>query len=79
MNGSVSSLFWIYFVLMVPLTAAIVGAWWTFDKRSQHGTKADSGAAEREALNELENSIMEDIRRRTGARVGTKTDEISPA
>jgi hypothetical protein len=41
MNGSVSTGVWIYFVVSMPLTAIILGAWWKFDRHSNKVNKQD--------------------------------------
>ncbi|OIW24940.1 hypothetical protein CONLIGDRAFT_690602 [Coniochaeta ligniaria NRRL 30616] len=41
MNGSVSTSAWIYFVVSMPLTALIVGAWWKFDRHSNKANRQD--------------------------------------
>ncbi|ORY71048.1 uncharacterized protein BCR38DRAFT_415789 [Pseudomassariella vexata] len=61
---------WIYFVIAVPLTALIVGAWWMYDKRPDNGVDEDVNEAEK-YLDRLEAQIMEGIRTKTGARVRT--------
>lgn len=76
-NGDVSQSLWIYFVVTVPLTAAIVGAWCAYDQRiSKIAREKDIAAdedsaekAEREETRLFEARIMRNIRRRTGIKV----------
>ena len=75
MNGHVSGRLWIYFAVMVPLTAVIVGSWFAFDKLSQTGVDEDVTEAERR-MRELEKRITQRIRARTGARV--KKWDVNP-
>ncbi|KAK0644675.1 hypothetical protein B0T16DRAFT_495437 [Cercophora newfieldiana] len=65
-GGSVSSRVWIYFAICIPLTAVIVGTWWTVDRRRLKQASAEVSDQE---MSRLEGRIMKAIRRRTGARV----------
>jgi hypothetical protein len=66
----VSRSVWIYFVMLVPMTALIIGLWRQFDKSSTYVPEENYRVSE-ERLNKLEAGIMEGIRSRTGARVRT--------
>lgn len=73
MNGAVSESLWIYFVLTIPLTVAVVGIWWYLD-RYMKSSDAASGRAPakrnpRDHLNDLEGQIMGRLAATTGARV----------
>lgn len=77
-TDAVSKSIWIYFALTLPLTAMIVGVWYTFDqRRAKNGSDEDSQEtddprAETEEEREsrlLETRIMRNIRRWTGVRV----------
>jgi hypothetical protein len=70
MNGPVDERLWIYFVIAVPLTAVIVGAWWMLDQRSVHGTEDDQKEA-KAWIDKLESQIMTEIREKTGAHLRT--------
>ncbi len=76
MDGPVSGRLWIYFVTAIPLTAAVVGSWFLFDRLSKTGLDEDSEEV-RERMYQLEKRITERIRDKTGARV--KTWEALPA
>lgn len=73
-HGDVSQGLWIYFAITLPLTAAVVGAWYIYDKRISRITRekhdaADAGRAEKAEQQEnmrFEARIMRTIRRRTG-------------
>lgn len=65
-GGTVSPRIWIYFVISVPLTVIIVGAWWTVDQRRLAQAHIDVSDDE---MSRLEGRIMKTIRSRTGARV----------
>lgn len=77
MHGDVSPSLWIYFVITVPLTAAIVGLWCAYDQRigriaREKDIAADEGRAEKAEQEEnmrFEARIMRNIRRRTGIKV----------
>lgn len=78
MNGPVSSSLWIYFVLTLPLTILVVGAWWKIDQRkARKAAVADSREDDEERMESeeekesrlLESRIMRNIRRRTGIKV----------
>lgn len=80
MTGPVSKRLWIYFVLTVPLTAVIMGAWWFFDQRwikdavedeDEDGSDCEkrTETAEDKESRLLEARIMKNIRRRTGVKV----------
>lgn len=81
MNGDVSESLWIYFVVTLPLTAAIIGAWYVYDQRisriaSEKDIAADEGRAEKAEQEEnmrFEARIMRNIRRRTGIKVADST------
>ncbi|KAK4167923.1 hypothetical protein QBC43DRAFT_297175 [Cladorrhinum sp. PSN259] len=74
MNGPVSKRLWIYFVLLIPVTVIVLGAWLVFDKRSKTVTDQDLEQAEYR-MEDLEQRITARIRKKTGVRLGTK--EIS--
>lgn len=70
MNGPVSKRLWVYFVAMVPLTALVVGTWWFYDKRSNKNEEEDPEETDKR-MRELDNRVLERMRRRTGVRVRT--------
>lgn len=80
MNGAVSRSLWIYFVLMISSTAAVVAICWFLDHRTVrvkeeiedtenvHEPEEDKNDEEAEDhMNRLETQIMARIRKRTGA------------
>lgn len=70
MKGPVSVRLWIYFVLMVPLTVIIVGAWWYVDQRTRPEVREDPEIAEKR-LSETEARVIERLRKTTRARFRT--------
>ncbi|KAK4187030.1 hypothetical protein QBC35DRAFT_553131 [Podospora australis] len=67
MNGSVSSPLWIYFILMVPLTLIVVGAWILFDRASKKKKPEEDLEEAESLLHALEARITaRTLRRRTG-------------
>jgi len=65
MDGSVSNGLWIYFVVMMPLTAAIVGMWWMFDRRSNKVNRRDWDDIEA-GMNAITAQAMRSVQNRTG-------------
>lgn len=75
MNGPVSQRLWIYFVIMVPLTIVIVGAWLYMDQRNKHNMKMkpdkeNSDKAE-DRLREIENRAIYRLQKRTLTKFNT--------
>ncbi|KAK3986740.1 hypothetical protein QBC44DRAFT_332659 [Cladorrhinum sp. PSN332] len=82
MNGSVSKSLWIYFVLLIPVTVVVLGAWLFFDKKSKTVTQQDFEAAE-DRMHDLESRIIDRIKKKTGVRVtvmdlGSSEQQDSP-
>ncbi len=70
-KGSVSERLWIYFAVMIPLTGLVLGLWWTLDQRSHKADQDEEDEADRRLMIKIETQTMGEIRKRTGARVGT--------
>ncbi|KAB5523098.1 hypothetical protein GE09DRAFT_977065 [Coniochaeta sp. 2T2.1] len=65
MHGSVSTGVWIYFVVSMPLTAVIVGAWWKFDRHSNKVNKQEWDDIEA-GMNMITAQAMRSVQTRTG-------------
>lgn len=82
-HGDISQSLWIYFAVTLPVTVAIVGAWYVYDQRISRSTLEkdhgeEEGRAEKAEEQEhmlFEARIMRKIRRRTGIKVA---DPIMP-
>lgn len=59
---------------MIPLTILVLGAWWVVDRRSGRVQPEDEQAAN-ERMDKIEDGIMRNIRRRTGARLATGLED----
>ncbi|KAM7223811.1 hypothetical protein V8F06_000827 [Rhypophila decipiens] len=69
-NSVVSPFLWIYFVVTIPLTAAIVLAWRLWDKRRERKYAQEDVAIEL-GIDEMERRIMAQMRKRTMSKVRT--------
>lgn len=69
-NSVVSPLLWIYFVVTIPLTAAIVLAWRVWDRRRER-KYAEEDAVIELGIDEMERRIMAQMRKRTMSKVRT--------
>lgn len=69
-NSVVSPLIWIYFVVTIPLTAAIVLAWRVWDSRRERKYAAEDAEIEL-GIDEMERKIMAQMRKRTMSKVRT--------
>jgi len=67
MGSSVSSRLWIYFVIMAPLTAIIMGSWWMFDRHSNKEVQEDDRDIQNR-MRDIEAQAMRHIRVRTGTQ-----------
>lgn len=70
MVGPVSQQLWIYFVIMVPLTIGVVGAWSYMDRRMKPVIQEDPEQAENRLL-EIETRVINRLQKRTLTRFGT--------
>ncbi|KJZ74094.1 hypothetical protein HIM_06543 [Hirsutella minnesotensis 3608] len=66
----VASQFWIYFAVTLPLTAAIVGSWWWFDRRREAQYAKDDEDLEKN-IDKMERDIMFHLRKRTMSKANT--------
>ncbi|PHH70381.1 hypothetical protein CDD82_7167 [Ophiocordyceps australis] len=73
----VATQFWIYFAVAIPLTAAIVAAWYWFDHRRQVQASRSDQHLEEDILR-MERDIMLHLRRRTIQRPNTWNTLSSP-
>lgn len=66
MNGRVSRDIWIYFVVMIPLTASIAVAWWMHD-RSSNPRFGEDELGDEKRMKKIEEQTLRKIkaRRRT--------------
>lgn len=76
--GVVSPLLWVYFVVTIPLTAAIVMFWRWWDKRRERKYAEEDVAIEL-GIDEMERRIMAQMRKRTMSKVRTWDVGISPS
>ena len=66
----ISTRFWIYWVVTIPLTVVIVGIWWVWERRRE--AKYDKEDADLEKGSEdMEKSIMATMRKRTMSKAST--------
>ncbi|KND95085.1 hypothetical protein TOPH_00642 [Tolypocladium ophioglossoides CBS 100239] len=76
-NPMVASQLWIYFVVTIPLTAAIVGFWWWFDRRREARYARDDEDLEKN-IDRMEKDIMFHLRKRTMSKANTWNTLSSP-
>jgi len=74
----VSPLLWVYFVVTIPLTAAIVMFWRWWDKRRERKYAEEDVAIEL-GIDEMERRIMAQMRKRTMSKVRTWDVGVSPS
>jgi hypothetical protein len=72
LKNSASRNLWLYFVLMVPLTVFFVGIWWRVDQARGKQIDEEDEDADIANMQALEDHIMRDIQKRTGARLSWK-------
>ncbi|KAI1122952.1 hypothetical protein F5Y10DRAFT_252924 [Nemania abortiva] len=63
-NREVSQELWIYFVITIPLTLAIVGTWWIWDRRREKIYAAEDDDIE-QGIERMESEIFAIMRRKT--------------
>ncbi|KAI0481436.1 hypothetical protein F4859DRAFT_419704 [Xylaria cf. heliscus] len=69
-NSEVSQELWIYFVITIPLTLAIVGAWWTLDRRREKRYAIEDLDIE-QGIERMETEILAIMRQRTMRKAAT--------
>lgn len=77
-GASVSEYLWLYFVVTIPLTLAIVGAWWYLDRRRQKTYAAEDIDIE-EGIGRMETEIMAVMRKKTMSKATTWNSGSQPA
>lgn len=77
-GAQVSEYLWLYFVVTIPLTLAIVGAWWYLDHRRQKMYAAEDVDIE-EGIGRMETEIMAVMRKKTMSKATTWNSGTSPA
>ncbi|KAK7969111.1 hypothetical protein PG996_002449 [Apiospora saccharicola] len=77
-GAQVSEYLWLYFVVTIPLTLAIVGAWWYLDHRRQKMYAAEDVDIE-EGIGRMETEIMAVMRKKTMSKATTWNSGQSPA
>ncbi|KAJ6446544.1 magnesium transport protein CorA, transmembrane region [Purpureocillium lavendulum] len=73
----VASQLWIYFAITVPVTAAIVGSWWWFDRRREAQYLLDDADLEKN-IDKMEKDIMFHLRKRTMSKANTWNSITTP-
>lgn len=68
---------WIYFVVTIPVTAAIVAIWLWFDRRRESQYEKDDADLER-SIDKMEKDIMFHLRKRTMSKAHTWNSLSSP-
>lgn len=63
-NSEVSQELWIYFAVTIPLTVAIVGAWWLLDRRREKAYAEEDIDIE-QGIARMETDILAIMRKRT--------------
>jgi hypothetical protein len=74
----VSSDLWIYFVVTIPLTLAIVGSWWFMDKRREKQYAAEDIDIEK-GIETMETEIMAIMRKKTMNKATTWNSGTVPS
>ncbi|KAI0408742.1 hypothetical protein F4802DRAFT_548902 [Xylaria palmicola] len=69
-NSEVSQELWIYFVITIPLTLAIVGTWWVLDRRREKVYAAEDIDIE-QGIERMETEILAIMRKRTMNKAST--------
>ncbi|KAF4587819.1 Mg2+ transporter protein, CorA-like/Zinc transport protein ZntB [Ophiocordyceps camponoti-floridani] len=69
-SSRVASDLWIYFIVTIPLTAAIVGSWWWWDRRREAQFARDDEDLEKN-IDKMEKDIMFHLRKRTMSKAHT--------
>ncbi|RYC63258.1 hypothetical protein CHU98_g2944 [Xylaria longipes] len=69
-NSEVSQELWIYFVITIPLTLAIVGTWWALDRRREKRYAVEDEDIE-QGIERMETEILAIMRKKTMDRTGT--------
>ncbi|KAK6863965.1 hypothetical protein PG995_000493 [Apiospora arundinis] len=77
-GANVSEYLWLYFVVTIPLTLAIVGAWWYLDRRRQKMYAAEDVDIE-EGIGRMETEIMAVMRKKTMSKATTWNSGSTPA
>lgn len=72
----ISDKIWVYFLLTIPITAAIVWIWTWYDKRKEAQYARDDEDLEKD-ITRMENDIMLNLRKRTMSKAHT-WNTISP-
>lgn len=66
----VSSQFWIYWAVSIPLTISIVGIWWVWERRREKRYEQEDTALEK-GVETMEIEIQSAMRKRTMSKVAT--------
>ncbi|KAI0166171.1 hypothetical protein GGR57DRAFT_445686 [Xylariaceae sp. FL1272] len=69
-NSEVSQELWIYFVITIPLTLAIVLAWWALDRRREKRYAVEDDDIEK-GIERMETDILAIMRKKTMQKVST--------
>ncbi|KAH8162992.1 hypothetical protein CIB48_g5256 [Xylaria polymorpha] len=69
-NSEVSQELWIYFVITIPLTLAIVGAWWLLDRRREKRYAVEDMDIE-QGIERMETEILAIMRKKTMNKAST--------
>lgn len=67
---TVSSEFWIYWVVTIPITVVIVGVWWVWERRRERIYEQQDLDLER-GSEDMEKVIMATMRKRTMSKAST--------
>ncbi|RDA83009.1 hypothetical protein CP532_4401 [Ophiocordyceps camponoti-leonardi (nom. inval.)] len=76
-SSRVASDLWIYFIVTIPLTAAIVGSWWWWDRRREAQFARDDEDLEKN-IDKMERDIMFHLRKRTMSKAHTWNSVSAP-
>lgn len=69
-GGHVSSQFWIYWIVTIPLTLVVIACWWGWERwREKQHAKEDEDLEK--AVDGMELEIMSMMRKRTMSKVAT--------
>jgi hypothetical protein len=79
-GAQVSQELWIYFVVTIPLTLAIVGSWWYLDHRREKQYRIEDEDVEK-GIDRLETDILAVMRKKTMSKASTwnSGNQITPS
>jgi H+/Cl- antiporter ClcA len=77
-GAQISEYLWVYFVVTIPLTLAIVGSWWWLDRRREKKYASEDEDIER-GIERMETEIMAIMRKKTMNKATTWNSGNTPS